>query len=210
MGESKEQKRVRLELFKEGKKRCSEKAGCGEVKPLEDFGLNKAKWDNKNSLCLLCDREKTNQYRKKNPEACRESNRQSRLNNPETWRRYNKTYQPKYYAKKRQQDPLYVRLKLGKKRAKQAGAEYEEIKSTDLINYWRQKGITIDICHYCKKTIDEDQLELDHGIPLSRGGSHTRSNLYPSDKRCNQSKGKRTADEYMTKEDKKETDGKTK
>lgn len=199
MGESKEQKRVRLELFKEGKKRCSEKAGCGEVKPLDDFGLNKAKWDSKNSLCLLCDRERRKKYWKNNPEACRASNRQSRLNNPETWRQYNKTYQPKYYARKRQQDPLSTRLDLGARRAKKAGVEWEEIKSTDLLSYWEQRGITIDSCYYCKQSIDEDQLEFDHGVPLSRGGSHSIDNLYPCHRSCNKSKGKRTIEEYLIK-----------
>lgn len=58
-------------------------------------------------------------------------------------------------------------------------AEWEEIKAEH--NY---------CCAYCGKHMHN--LTMDHVIPLSKGGSHTKSNIVPSCKSCNSRKGNRT------------------
>lgn len=46
-------------------------------------------------------------------------------------------------------------------------------------------------CHICGEYPDPDDLHLDHVIPLSLGGDHSRENLRVACARCNLSKGAR-------------------
>jgi hypothetical protein len=52
-------------------------------------------------------------------------------------------------------------------------------------------------CAYCGAS--SVPLELDHVIPLSRGGSHRESNRVPACHRCNQRKGNRSIEEFLRK-----------
>jgi len=46
-------------------------------------------------------------------------------------------------------------------------------------------------CHVCKKTHDEHDLEVDHVIPVTAGGSDDESNLRPICKPCHKRKTQR-------------------
>ena len=197
MKPTKEQREERERLAESGLKQCSVRSGCGEIKTIDEFGPNKGKWDNKRTICRICARKRSNQYNKENREAKRAYSRQHYLDNLDARREYGRTYGPKYRAKKQQEDPLHYRLNEGKARAKKAGVEWENISSTELLYHWKQNNISIDTCHYCKQNIDEGELEIDHGIPIRRGGSHTLDNLFPCHKRCNRQKKDRTAEEYL-------------
>lgn len=48
------------------------------------------------------------------------------------------------------------------------------------------------VCFYC----GSDWSQIDHVVPLVRGGSDTLFNLVPSCAECNQKKGAKTADEF--------------
>lgn len=192
MGISKQQREERERLAESGLKRCSIKSGCGEIKSVEEFGSKKGTWDNKHSICRICDRERSNRYRKENPEASRASVRQYSLNNRDAKREYGRTY----FVKRSQADPMYYRLRSGKERAQKAGVEWENVSSTDLLSHWKQNNMSIDICHYCNNHIELDELEIDHGVPICSGGGHTIDNLFPSHKKCNREKNDMTVDEY--------------
>ena len=47
------------------------------------------------------------------------------------------------------------------------------------------------LCVRCKLPVPEEDFELDHVEPLSRGGLHTAGNLAPIHPKCNQRKGNR-------------------
>jgi 5-methylcytosine-specific restriction endonuclease McrA len=49
------------------------------------------------------------------------------------------------------------------------------------------------ICHLCGGAISErrGELHFDHVVPISKGGAHSTSNIRPSHRWCNQSKGNR-------------------
>lgn len=49
-------------------------------------------------------------------------------------------------------------------------------------------------CAYCK--VETPYLELDHVVPLSRGGKHAVENIVPACRACNTSKNNRTLDEW--------------
>jgi len=51
-------------------------------------------------------------------------------------------------------------------------------------------------CHYCGK---EAKLTLDHVIPLSKGGKHSKENVVPACGHCNFSKGTKTVEEWNAK-----------
>jgi 5-methylcytosine-specific restriction endonuclease McrA len=51
-------------------------------------------------------------------------------------------------------------------------------------------------CHYCSK---KAKLTLDHVIPLSKGGKHSKDNVVPACAHCNSSKGSKTLEEWQAK-----------
>lgn len=201
---TKEQREERERLAESGLKRCSIKSGCGEVKSVEEFGSKKATWDGLCSICRICNRNNNKKNYNENREARKAYSRQYHLENREARNAHNRQYwmdniesMREYYAKRIQADPMYYRLHLGKKRAKKAGAEWEDIKTTDLLSHWKQNNISVDTCYYCKQTIDEGKLEVDHGTPIIRGGSHTLDNLFPCHGSCNRQKFNKTVEEYL-------------
>jgi 5-methylcytosine-specific restriction endonuclease McrA len=53
-------------------------------------------------------------------------------------------------------------------------------------------------CAYCKRLMQ--RLEMDHVIPLSKGGSHTKDNIVPACRKCNAKKGNRSLNEFVSAE----------
>ena len=45
------------------------------------------------------------------------------------------------------------------------------------------------ICHICGKRVPAGEIELDHLVPLSRGGDHTHDNVAVSHRVCNRRRG---------------------
>lgn len=56
-------------------------------------------------------------------------------------------------------------------------------------------GLVDPVCHYCGRLATE----IDHMLPVARGGIGERSNLVPCCRRCNARKGDMTADEFIAK-----------
>lgn len=52
-------------------------------------------------------------------------------------------------------------------------------------------------CHMCRKKCRQDEIHLDHVIPLARGGAHTLENLRVACATCNLSKGARERCEQL-------------
>jgi 5-methylcytosine-specific restriction endonuclease McrA len=52
-------------------------------------------------------------------------------------------------------------------------------------------------CFYCNESFPLNEHEIEHKIPLSRGGTNLISNLVDSCKKCNRIKGDRTAQEFL-------------
>lgn len=47
------------------------------------------------------------------------------------------------------------------------------------------------ICHLCSKPVDRQQATMDHVIPVTKGGPHTRANVKLAHRGCNTRKGNR-------------------
>lgn len=56
------------------------------------------------------------------------------------------------------------------------------------------------ICQKCKEPVREDELEFDHSIPYSKGGSSDENNIRLIHRECNRSKSAKTPDHVAPKE----------
>lgn len=52
------------------------------------------------------------------------------------------------------------------------------------------------LCSYCKAFVGLRRLTMDHVVPVSKGGEHVKDNVAAACRRCNESKGNRTPDEW--------------
>lgn len=79
-------------------------------------------------------------------------------------------------------------LKSQRTRARKYGAE---------IDYTAEQLLAlVSLCRYCGDRITVSQLNFDHRIPVSRGGSWSLDNLAALCARCNRRKGALTEAEY--------------
>lgn len=58
-------------------------------------------------------------------------------------------------------------------------------------NQWLSIKYQSPICPMCGRFVECENLTLDHIIPVSKGGQHTRSNVQPLCRSCNARKGNR-------------------
>jgi 5-methylcytosine-specific restriction endonuclease McrA len=58
------------------------------------------------------------------------------------------------------------------------------------LEYWGRR------CYLCLSHLDPDKTEMEHRVPLCRGGSNWPANVAPACRPCNKSKAKRTEAEY--------------
>ena len=88
-------------------------------------------------------------------------------------------------AKYRATDEFKIKHKIhgANRNARMRKAFVEKINSQDI--YHAQNGK----CFYCHKLISFKESELDHFIPISKGGLHEKSNVRISCQKCNRIKG---------------------
>lgn len=87
-------------------------------------------------------------------------------------------------------NPDYWRFRTNKRKAYLSNTTENIFSEKDR----RQLLLEFDgCCAYCG--VKPDKLEMDHIIPLSRGGQHTKSNIVPACFNCNRSKGARTPEQ---------------
>lgn len=70
-------------------------------------------------------------------------------------------------------------------RARKRGAHVEHVEP--LVVLERDDGI----CGICGRDVDPRHFDIDHVIPLARGGEHSYRNVQVAHRRCNQRKGAR-------------------
>ena len=117
-------------------------------------------------------------YRKRNQE---ERNRQSRL-----YYQNNKEYFHQHHLAWSRKNKIRIKVIDAKQYARRKGA-----KGTDRVTAeeWQEILRSFSFkCGICKK---RKVLEMDHIIPLSKGGVHLASNIQPLCRSCNSSKGNR-------------------
>ena len=78
----------------------------------------------------------------------------------------------------------WIEINRDERHIKRERAKAREMRQTPYYQELFRKGI----CHYCSKKFPQDQLTLDHIVPVSRGGRSTRGNLVVACLDCNQKK----------------------
>jgi len=192
-------------------KQCSR---CNVVLPLTDFAKDKYKKSGRTADCLSCRRavakkrredpeeleklrRRTREYYHRNKEKAAasykryyEANREKRLAYHAEWSRKNKKSRAARMVEYRKRNPN-VRKDWAKanpekqaalyaiRRSRKKGLSIWLVKTKEIVTLYSQS------CLYCGSTAD---IQIDHVIPLSRGGNHSIGNLAPACKKCNLSK----------------------
>lgn len=55
-------------------------------------------------------------------------------------------------------------------------------------------------CGICGETVDSERFDVDHVVPIARGGEHSYANTQPAHGRCNQSKKNRLMHEHRARQ----------
>jgi 5-methylcytosine-specific restriction endonuclease McrA len=184
---------------------------CKQVKPLSDFGKHKSAKDGIRACCRLCDTARAKNYRLRNPLKASEANKNWRKNNPakvaemsrnyrqrypekhkeryRRWSRQNSELLQKHRKRWEQKNQGAVKRKYHLYRARLANARIFRVLDSEIKRLYSMP------CIYC----GDDATQVDHVIPLARGGQHRIGNLVPSCARCNQSKGAKLITEWKYK-----------
>lgn len=187
-------------------KRCSK---CGEVKPLEAFYKDKTHWDGLRTQCKACHCKRLRErYRLRDAawheQACERERARYAVNREKKSERQRAKYAANpekklescrtYYkannvaVRKRQRAWDAANLDRVQQRGTRRRARRQAAVGTFTVDdikllYEAQHGC----CAWCSKLLNE-KYEIDHVIPLSRGGSNWPTNLALACERCNRSK----------------------
>lgn len=177
-------------------KLCSK---CLTEKSIEDFGKNKRKSDGLEPRCRECVNKTSRERYTKNPQQKIAQTRKYHLEHPE-WSKQRLRAHHEANAEARYERQK-LRLQDPEKRAKaressrRSEARRRAIKKADLADFITMKEITElvkdsgNLCYICGDEFsDKIELQLDHYMPISKGGQHTLSNLRPACSDCNRRK----------------------
>ncbi len=172
------------------KKRYSENIEKSRAKGRQ---YSQKRWSEKREKVL----EEARDYRARNPEKARNAVRKWREANPDKdreaslrWKKQNpdriREMRASWYARNPDARKLYE----GARRARKKGGGTTLTKAEWLSKISEFQGR----CAYCG--VDE-KLTVDHVVPLSRGGAHTRTNIAPACLSCNTSKHTKLLSEWI-------------
>jgi 5-methylcytosine-specific restriction endonuclease McrA len=198
-------------------KKCSK---CGEVRHMDEFHVDKRTQTGRKSQCKFCvskrmkeytlahaqeNRDRAAAWRQANPERARKQNqelylrdRQERIAYQREWRKRNPGHASQHYHANREQyreanrkwyqkNPKWSAEKGAKRRAQQEQNGVYVITERDLARLYASS------CAACGST---ESIEIDHIIPINRGGQHSIGNLQPLCRSCNASKNDRLPVEW--------------
>ena len=194
-------------------KRCSK---CGIEYPAtkEFFFAHKQKIDGLRPDCKKCNQVTCAIYRQNNPEKMKEYERKRyyltldyrkeyRINHRDELNAYSKEYASTHSqeAVKRSRDwaknnperhRILQQIAARRRYARKLKAE-GTFNLNDILNILFEQS---NLCAYCGIRVYDD-FQIDHIIPLSRGGSNWPDNLAVSCKNCNAQKNARTPNEWQ-------------
>lgn len=189
-----EKVRIRTHLdANEGVRLC---CGCVKLKPFEDFGTRVDVRGERVPLsrCKECESGRRLEYRLADLEKFAAAARVYRKRTPEKTARLNRNWRARHpdtdkvqYALKRARPESVEAMRAANRRYKarlRAAGAGLTVAEVDALLAWP--------CFYC----DAPSTELDHAVPVSRGGLHDKDNLLPACRSCNASKGDKLLKEW--------------
>lgn len=164
-------------------KRCNT---CGETKSLGDYSPHKNIRDGRQPKCKACTREWMRDYRQRYPAKARATAARGRANNRDVivardalYRAANGDKISARNARYRAENPHKDWENHYRARARRFGfaPRVQSFTRDALVSYWGNS----ERCIYCDGPFDE----LEHLIPVFRGGAHSLANCAPSCTPCN-------------------------
>ncbi len=135
------------------------------------------KWEKKNPEKL---REKSKRYRERHPEKVQEKIKKWRAENPDKIKEYSKKKYHENLAKSRRKSRIQSNLR--RMKIQMNGGEFTEAEIEAL------RIEQNNCCYHCGVSFDEKPMEIDHWIPIDKGGTSWISNIKLLCRRCNRSK----------------------
>lgn len=177
-------------------KRCTK---CLLEKNTTEFGPRKKSPDGLNYWCRICMADNARKNRVKNPEKARARRLRYHYRHKDKeavyykqWATANKEKRSvtsrKYWANK---NPEERRIVAARKRAIRRGAERT---GTLIPDEWQE---VLEYCNYKCVYCGAPWEHMDHFVPLSKGGEHTKENVVPACAPCNLSKKDKDPLEFL-------------
>jgi 5-methylcytosine-specific restriction endonuclease McrA len=155
--------------------------------------------DGLEGVCKVCVLLDQGRYRERNLEACRarsrayaEANKAAALERFRKWWAFNKEVHNARTRDWTRRNPLANAAKSRRYKARKREAGGDHTPDEVWLMYEDQGGL----CAYCEAPL-LGTFEVDHMIPLSRGGANDWSNLAVTCVSCNRRKHANTAEEFM-------------
>jgi 5-methylcytosine-specific restriction endonuclease McrA len=152
---------------------------CRQTKPFAEFNKNKRMAYGLSNKCRPCDNAQSAKFRAEHPEKAKASVTRWKAKNSERIVQLNRAYAKRNPGKY---------------------SEYAKVRRARLMSVGvaivSEKEITrlyASPCFYCGSI---ERIEIDHAIPLSRGGRHAIGNLVPACRICNSTKHSKTIMEF--------------
>ena len=194
-------------------KTCSK---CKQLKTLDSFGKKSSNKNGLQSQCKACIKNYADQFRANNPEKVKESARKFRLENKEKilakgkeYRLANREKELERCRKYREANPQKRKISVKNWQEKNVDKSREisrrwQLENKEKVRHYanlrRSRKVTNGIyeitdkeikklyqseCFYCGSN---ERIQLDHVVPISKGGQHSIGNLVPACQKCNASK----------------------
>jgi hypothetical protein len=188
----------------EPERRCRE---CGIVKPTTRFevlrraALSRVCVDCSGNFELQAELRKTAprecnycravlppaEFYKPDEHTCRRCHQQK----AKAWRDNHRPELKAYGLRWQRENKARVRAAVERRRARKNGAQAVDLTAGEWTAILAEHN---HCCAYCG--VSGARLEKEHVVPISRGGSHTKSNVVPACRSCNASKNHRTVEEW--------------
>jgi len=158
---------------------------CRAEKDISDFGKRSDRPDGLQYFCKQCARRAVAEIRTSDPERARLLDVKYRTENKTAFAARQKRYRETHREQQRQRTSRWraanphIAKEQDHRRRALIGADKKRVSSAEI------KKMLSGACIYCGAKAEQ----IDHVVPLSRGGRHSIGNLAPACGFCNRSKG---------------------
>lgn len=190
---------------------------CNQILPISDFGKHKRYKDGLQLSCHVCIRSYRAEWKQNklliDPDYFARESRNRRINNPDKDKEYKRKWRENNLDKARLSARLYARKKYiddsdsmrlyqseWRSKNKTKTVLNKQIRRVRIksggVFYVSEKEIAKLYSTPCLSCGSKNNIEIDHVIPVSRGGTNSVGNLVALCRPCNRSKGNRTYMEW--------------
>jgi 5-methylcytosine-specific restriction endonuclease McrA len=161
---------------------------CGQLKPIEKFTFQNRAKEKRKYICQPCDKIRQKDYYYKNHKKLLAWKQENYLQNrgkflelQSNYRKNNKEKVRVSYEQWLSKNPDALRVNAKRRKARIRGAEIKKVTRKEI-----RKLLSLP-CFYCGSL---ENLQIDHVVPIARGGRHSIGNLLTACNSCNASKNK--------------------